>query len=60
MKKIEGSYSCYGGAIVTQCSVWDIVNDSEEKQLKKIIRRISKRNKHQCIVTVKIFVEREE
>lgn len=30
MKKIEGSYSCYDGLIVTQLSVWGIVNNSED------------------------------
>lgn len=60
MNKIEGCYSCYGGILVTQCSVWDIVDDREEKQIKKIIKRISKRNKQLTTVKVTISLEMEE
>ncbi len=58
-KKIEGTYYCIDGIVVTQCSVCDIVSDSEGKQVKKLIKRISKRNKHPNTVKVTISVESE-
>ena len=60
MNKIEGTYWCHDGLVVTQCSVWNIVNDSEEKQIKRLIKGISKRNKHPNTVKVTISLEIEE
>lgn len=59
MKKIEGSYSCYDGLIVTQLSVWGIVNNSEDVQIKRLLKRISKRSKHPNTVKVTFSVETE-
>ncbi len=56
-KRIEGAYYCIDGIVVTQCSVCDIVNDSEGKQIEKLIKRISKRNKHPNTVKVTISLE---
>lgn len=60
MKKIEGSYACHDGIVVTQASVWDIVSDSEDKQIERLIKRISKRNKNPNTVKVTISLEVDE
>lgn len=55
MSKIEGSYYCYNnGYIVTQCSIWDILNDRECEQIKKLIRKISKRNRSNVTITISV------
>ena len=60
MGRIEGSYESINGCLFTQCSIWDIVTNREEKQIKKIIARISKKNNHKCIVNVVFSVEMED
>ncbi len=59
VKKVEGTYCCYDGLIVTQLSVWDIVNNSEDVQIKRLLKRISKRSKHPNTVKVTFSVETE-
>ena len=59
MKKVEGTYCCYDGLIVTQLSVWGIVNNTGDVQIKRLPNRISKRNKHPNTVKVTFSVETE-
>lgn len=60
MKKVEGSYWCNNdGPVVFQCSVWDILNESEGKKMLKLIQKISRRNKGSVEVTVSLEKEEE-
>lgn len=55
MKKIEGTYYCHRGIIITQASVLDILNSKEDDQIKKLIKRINRRNKKDCNVVKVTF-----
>lgn len=59
MKKIEGTYHCHDGVVAIQASVWDIVTDSEDKKIRNLIKRISKRSKNPNFDLPAMFANRD-
>lgn len=54
---MEGMMEMLNGIFITQASIWDILNDEEEEQIKTILRRISNEQGNKSLVKVTFEVK---
>lgn len=54
---MRGKMEIFGGMFVTQTSIWNIINDEDDEQIRSMLRRISKENKEKSCVKIEITVK---